>query len=74
MVLPEATYLGWLDFHQAGLPGDPYKFFLKEARVALSSGPSFGRGGEGFARLNFGCPRSMLVEGLERMRTAMTRL
>ena len=74
MALPEATYLGWLDFRQAGLPGDPYEFFLNEARVALSGGPGFGCGGEGFARLNFGCPRSMLVEGLERMQAAMVRL
>jgi cystathionine beta-lyase len=73
-VLPEATYLAWLDFRQAGIPGDPYKFFLDEARVALSCGLNFGRGGEGYARLNFGCPRSMLIEGLERMRAAMARL
>jgi cystathionine beta-lyase len=74
MASPEATYLGWLDFRQAGLPGDPYEFFLKEAGVALSSGPGFGQGGDGFARINFGCPRTTLAEGLERMRAAMARL
>lgn len=74
MAPPEATYLGWLDFRQAGLPCDPCEYFLNEGRVALSNGSGFGRGGEGFARLNFGCPRSMLAESLERMRTAMSRL
>jgi cystathionine beta-lyase len=35
---------------------------------------TFGRGGEGFVRLNFGCPRSLLVQGLERMAAALARL
>ena len=69
---PEATYLAWLDCHGLGLPGDdPYTFFLERARVALNDGATFGRGGKGFVRLNFGCPRAMLAEGLERMRAAL---
>jgi cystathionine beta-lyase len=39
--------------------------------VALNDGATFGPGGAGFVRLNFGCPRALLVEGLERMRTAL---
>ncbi len=69
----EATYLAWLDCRQAGLPGDPYDFFLQEARVAVNPGPIFGVQGEGFVRLNFACPRSTLVEGLARMRDALRR-
>lgn len=69
--VPAATYLAWLDCRDAGLPADPYKFFLDEARVALSAGPSFGKGGENFVRLNFACPRAQLVEALERMRGAL---
>lgn len=68
MVKPEATYLAWLDCRGLGLKDDPYQFFLKEARVAFNQGSTFGDGGEGFVRLNFGCPRSMLVEALERVR------
>jgi cystathionine beta-lyase len=71
-VAPEATYLAWLDFTDAGLAGDPYEFFLAHARVALSPGPSFGTGGDGYARLNFGCPRATLVEALMRMKQSMT--
>lgn len=71
--VPEATYLGWLDCREAGLPGDPYKFFLEEAKVALSGGTAFGKGGEGFVRLNFACPRPLLREGLERMSRALER-
>jgi cystathionine beta-lyase len=68
---PEATYLAWLDCRKSGVPGDPYRFFLEKAKVALSPGPSYGKAGEGFVRLNFGCPRSTLREALERMRSAL---
>ena len=70
-VPPEATYLAWLDFRQSRISGDPYEFFLQRARVALSAGPSFGTGGDGFARLNFGCPRATLAEALTRMKGAL---
>ncbi len=68
---PEATYLAWLDCRQANLPEDPYNFFLKHARVALNDGATFGEGGAGFVRLNFGCPRATLEQALERMRAAL---
>ncbi len=63
----EATYLAWLDARAAGL-GDPARHFL-DAGVALSDGREFGT--EGFVRLNFGCPRALLVKGLERMERAL---
>ena len=69
----EATYLAWLDCRGARIPGgDPCTFFLERARVALNDGRLFGPGGEGFVRLNFGCPRALLGDGLERMRGALT--
>jgi cysteine-S-conjugate beta-lyase len=70
---PEATYLAWLDCRSAGIPGNPFKFFLKEAKVVLSDGGIFGRPGEGFLRLNFGCPRSLLETGLAAMAEALSR-
>jgi cystathionine beta-lyase len=71
MAQPQGTYLAWLDCRAAGLPTSPYQFFLDEARVAFSDGAKFGRGGEGFVRLNFGCSTSMLVDALERMKDAL---
>ncbi len=70
MAVPEATYLAWLDCRATGL-SQPCQCFLDLARVACSDGAGFGPGGEGFVRLNFGCPRPMLVEALERMRGAL---
>jgi cystathionine beta-lyase len=69
---PQATYLAWLDCREAGIQGNPSEFFLQKARVAVNDGATFGKGGEGFVRLNFGCPRPMLVEALERMKKALT--
>ncbi len=74
MAAPEGTYLGWLDCRAAQLPEPPYEFFLSRARLALGDGKGFGLGGEGFVRLNFGCPRSLLSEALERMRRALADL
>lgn len=74
MTRMEATYLAWLDCRNAGIPGNPYDYFLREAKVALNDGIEFGRGGEGFVRLNFACPRKTLTEALERMSRALKKL
>lgn len=74
MPVPEGTYLAWLDCREAVIPSNPYEFFLQYARVALNKGTTFGKGGEGFVRLNFGCPRSTLVEGLNRISEALRNI
>jgi len=72
MTPPEGTYLAWLDCRgAAAAAADPFTFFLERAKVACNDGALFGRGGQGFVRLNFGSPRSILTEGLERMRRAL---
>ncbi|WP_249676171.1 MalY/PatB family protein [Pseudomonas abieticivorans] len=71
MTLPQGTYLAWLDCSQLGLQ-DPYRFFLDEAKVGLSAGPDFDdHAAKQFVRLNFGCPRALLEEGLVRMEKAL---
>jgi len=72
--VPEASYLAWIDCRAAGLDGSPYAFFLENAKVGLSDGAIFGPGGEGFVRMNLGCPRATLIEGLERMQYALEAL
>lgn len=75
--IPDATYLAWLDCNEllrsGRISGTPHEFFLKQARVALNEGRDFGHGGEGFVRLNFGCPRKTLEEALQRMKDALSR-
>jgi cysteine-S-conjugate beta-lyase len=71
MSKPEGTYLAWLDCREANIQGNPQQFFLNTAHVAMNDGVEFGRGGEGFVRLNFGCPQPMLAESLGRMASAL---
>jgi cystathionine beta-lyase len=71
MAKPESTYLAWLDCREAQLE-NPFQFFLNNAKVALNDGVSYGPGGQGFVRLNFGCPRSLLEEALLRMKQALS--
>jgi cystathionine beta-lyase len=74
MQRPEGTYLAWIDCRGAGLPGNPHEFFLEHAGVALNDGATFGKGGEGFVRLNFACPRATLIQALEQMRQALEQM
>lgn len=68
---PEGTYIFWLDFRGYGLSSDGLqRILVEEAGVALNAGTTFGRQGEGFARLNIGCPRAQLEEGLSRIAKA----
>ena len=65
----EATYLAWIDFRGAGL-AHPARF-LEDWGVGLSEGSDFGL--SGFARLNFGCSRSLLEEGVVRIGKAFSQ-
>jgi cystathionine beta-lyase len=63
----ESTYLGWLDVSELNLE-NPDKFF-EDAGVGLSDGRPFGM--TGYMRINFGCPKSTLVEAVRRIRKAL---
>ena len=71
--VPQGTYLAWMDCSALDL-ADPQKFFLEQAKVGLSAGVDFGDQHQQFVRLNFGCPRALLEEGIARMeRTLASR-
>ena len=72
--IPTSTYLLWMDMRGLSLGADLMDFFYDRAGLAPSPGLFFGRAGDGFARLNFGCPRATLVTGLERLRAAVDQL
>ena len=63
----EATYLAWIDARALDLKS-PAAFFEK-AGVGLNNGADFGL--PGFVRLNFGCPRKLLDQGLARIENAV---
>jgi cystathionine beta-lyase len=68
---PEAGYLAWLDFRALELGDDPAQRLLDRGRIALLPGPSFGAGGEGFARLNIGTSPELISEGVRRIVRAL---
>ncbi len=70
---PEATYLAWLDFNATALAQDPAGRLLDKAGVALNDGPTFGLGGDGFARLNFATSSDILDEIIDRIAAALSR-
>jgi cysteine-S-conjugate beta-lyase len=71
---PEATFLLWLDFRDFGLNDEQLLKKLVDCGVGLSPGYLFGTGGSGFMRLNFGCPRPVLQNALEKMEEGFGKL
>lgn len=67
LVVPEATYLAWLDLSGLGLGDDPAGEVLRRARVALSPGPIFGSGGQQHARINYATSPEILREAVGRI-------
>jgi cysteine-S-conjugate beta-lyase len=68
LVKPEGTYLMWLDCSELGLSGDTLSdFFINKCLVAVNRGDGFGPEGAAFVRLNIGCPRATLEQGLKQI-------
>ncbi|MCZ6674018.1 MAG: PatB family C-S lyase [Verrucomicrobia bacterium] len=66
----EATYLAWMDV--SGLDLDNSVAHFESHGVGLSEGSFFGA--QGHVRFNFGCARSLMEEGLQRMQSAVAAL
>ncbi len=70
---PEGSFLLWLDFNGTGLSHEILgERLLKRGRIGLNDGLTFGAEGQGFRRMNIGCPRIVLEEGLARIKKAMS--
>jgi cystathionine beta-lyase len=46
------------------------RFFTNDIGLVLSNGAAYGQGGEGFVRMNIGCPRKIVKEALGRIRNS----
>jgi cystathionine beta-lyase len=69
---PEGTYLLWVDCRGLRLETQALKTLMfQKAEVAFSEGSVFGTEGEGYLRINLACPRSILVEALNRFNDAV---
>ena len=70
-ILPEASFLIWLDCRSLNLSQQELvKLFVNKAELALNDGSIFGPGGDGFMRLNVGTSKAILEKALNNLKNA----
>ena len=67
----EATYLGWLDLRAYCPSADELMKRALDAGIYFTTGTFFGDAGKGFLRVNIGCPRQNIEEGIKRLAKAL---
>lgn len=68
---PEGTFLAWIDARGLGMSNAELEaFMLRKARIAVDFGWWFGRGGDGYLRLNVACPRPLLEKAAGQLEAA----
>jgi len=71
---PEGTYLLWIDFSALKLDDEQLNSILvKEAGVGLNQGISFGSNGKNYMRLNIGSPKTVILDGVEKIASALSK-
>lgn len=71
----QATYLAWVDFSDTGMTHDEVIARIRDdAKIAVSPGPSFGKGGEGFQRFNLATQGARVEDAVARMQRAFSDL
>lgn len=73
-VMPlEGTYLSWIDFSGTRLSREAVaEKVLKDARIAVNQGPTFGPGGDSYLRFNIACPKSLIEQAVSRLKQAFS--
>lgn len=73
--VPQGTYLAWIDLNPLGIDMDELqRILIEEHKVAIMRGDTYGKEGEGYVRLNVGCPRSKVETGLTALIAAIKSL
>lgn len=74
LIAPEGTYLLWLDCRNLEMTDAELKdFFVKQARVGMNPGSSYGEGGAGFMRMNIGAPRRVVSTAWQQIHQALDK-
>ena len=74
-IVPDASFLVWLDGSATGMNTDElFRFFVDKAGLGLNKGTIFGPGGENHLRMNVACSRKVLEQAMEQLRTAFAEL
>ncbi len=75
VIASEGTYLLWLDCRNMNMTdAELHRFFIEQAKVAMSPGTLFGETGSGFMRLNIAAPRAVVLTALSSMAAAWQSL
>lgn len=73
LIEPDSTYLLWIDYRETQKSDEEVQdALLKKAKLALEPGEKYGEGGQGFVRMNIGCSREVVQEGVKRLKYAFT--
>lgn len=73
-IIPQASFLMWLDFRELGISDDEIRrILIHEAKLGFNHGPSFGPGGDGYQRMNVGCSRLVIEEAMKRLSSAFAK-
>ncbi len=71
-MIPEASFLVWLDCTKLGMETeDLFRFFVQKVGLGLNKGTIFGPGGESHLRLNVACPKSVLEKAMNQLQIAV---
>lgn len=75
LVEPEATFLLWLDCRSLEIPTEKLnKMLIRKVGLAVNKGTTFGSEGEGYLRINIGCPKSILKKALDKIHLVIKEL
>jgi cystathionine beta-lyase len=74
LVPSQATYLLWINCEKVGKSSYVADFIRKETGLYLTAGRQYRGDGDGFLRLNIACPRSVLKDGLERLKNGVEKI
>ncbi|WP_318479222.1 MalY/PatB family protein [Photobacterium leiognathi] len=70
--VPEGTYLAWIDLTPLNVDMDALQQrLIRHYKVAIMRGDTYGKEGQGYVRLNVGCPRSKVETGLQALISAL---
>ena len=70
----EGTYLAWIDCSATGqTSGEIARRLLEKEKLWINPGSMYGTEGDNFIRLNIACPRTLLTEGLEKIKHCFSK-
>lgn len=73
--IPDGCYFAWIDFSKLNMSSDEFQnLLINIGKVAIMPGNTYGKEGEYYLRLNIGCPRKKVEDGLNRIKISLENL